>query len=106
VNPLSFAYESTGSETRFTDRLDPNHASRSVFAFHRPETLIEWVTQPAQLNERLRKMSPLIIGHLWKAQIEAIQNLEKSLAENRPRALIQMATGSGKTFTAVNFVIA
>jgi hypothetical protein len=49
-------------------------------------------------------MPPLITGHLWQAQIEAIQNLDKSLAENRPRALIQMATGSGKTFTAVNFV--
>jgi type I restriction enzyme R subunit len=102
--PLPFAYESTGSETRFTNRLDPNPASRGIFAFHRPETLIEWATQPAQLNERLREMPPLIIGQLWQAQIEAIQNLEESLTENRPRALIQMATGSGKTFTAVNFV--
>jgi len=49
-------------------------------------------------------MPPLITGHLWLAQIEAIQNLEKSFAENRLRALIQMATGSGKTFTAVYFV--
>jgi type I restriction enzyme R subunit len=85
-------------------RLDPNHSSRGVFAFHRPETLIEWATQTKQLNRRLREMPPLITGQLWQAQIEAIQNLEKSLAENRPRALIQMATGSGKTFTAVNFV--
>src|SRR5438874_11472088 len=35
---------------------------------------------------------------------EAIRNLEKSLAANKRRALIQMATGSGKTYTAVNFV--
>ena len=41
---------------------------------------------------------------LWPAQIKAIQNFEKSLAENRPRALIQMATGSGKTFTAVTAI--
>src|SRR5207247_5883543 len=32
------------------------------------------------------------------------RNLEKSLAANKRRALIQMATGSGKTYTAVNFV--
>ena len=57
-----------------------------------------------QLNKRLRQLPPLITGQLWHAQIEAITNLEKSLAQNRPRALIQMATGSGKTFTAVNFV--
>ncbi|HEX7736384.1 MAG TPA: DEAD/DEAH box helicase family protein [Ktedonobacteraceae bacterium] len=37
-------------------------------------------------------------------QVEAITNLERSLAENRPRALIQMATGSGKTYTATNFI--
>jgi type I restriction enzyme R subunit len=104
TDPLAFCYESTGSETRFSNRLDPNYSSRGVSAFHRPETLIEWVAQAKQLNQRLRGMPSLITGQLWHAQIEAIQNLEKSLAENRPRALIQMATGSGKTFTAVNFV--
>ena len=103
-DPLPFAYESTGSETRFTNRLDPDPASRGLFAFHRPETLIEWATRVTQLNQRLREMPLLVTGQLWQAQIEAIQNLEKSLARNRPRALIQMATGSGKTFTAVNFV--
>src|SRR5690606_3072325 len=36
------------------------------------------------------------------AQIKTIRNLEASLARNDPRALIQMATGSGKTFTAAN----
>jgi type I restriction enzyme, R subunit len=75
-----------------------------VFAFHRPETLIEWVKEPAQLNQRLRELPVLTTGHLWHAQIEAIQNLEKSFSENRRRAVIQMATGSGKTFTAANFV--
>ncbi|MGB6713834.1 MAG: DEAD/DEAH box helicase family protein, partial [Candidatus Cybelea sp.] len=39
---------------------------------------------------------------LWPAQAEAIHNLEESLEHGRPRALIQMATGSGKTFTAAN----
>ena len=46
-------------------------------------------------------MPALVTAGLWKVQIEAIRNLEASLALNRPRALIQMATGSGKTFTAV-----
>ena len=41
-------------------------------------------------------------GELWPAQAEAIRNLEASLRENRPRALVQMATGSGKTYTAAN----
>src|SRR5258706_1327186 len=101
--PLPFAYESTGTETRFTNRLDPSPASRDVFSFHRPETLIEWAKETTQLNHRLRHLPTLITTNLWKAQIEAIHNLEQSLGANKLRALIQMATGSGKTFTAVNF---
>ena len=102
--PLPFSYESTGVETRFTNRRDPDHRSREVFSFHRPETLIEWATRTTQVRDALRKLPPLMPGCLWDVQQRAIANLEKSLAENRPRALIQMSTGSGKTFTAVNFV--
>src|SRR5207253_6045296 len=53
---------------------------------------------------KLKKMPPLIPTGLWPAQVTAITNLEKSLAEDRPRALIQMATGSGKTFTAITAI--
>ena len=53
---------------------------------------------------RLQNMPPLIEEGLWPAQTKAIANLEKSLRENRPRALIQMATGSGKTFTSISFI--
>ena len=102
-SPLPFCYESTGAETCFTNRLDPDPRSRRVFAFHRPETLLAWVQQEKQLAQRLRELPPLAAGTLWPAQIEAITNLEKSFAAGRPRALIQMATGSGKTYTAVNF---
>jgi type I site-specific restriction endonuclease len=44
-------------------------------------------------------MPPLNEAGLWSAQVEAVTNLERSLADDRPRALIQMATGSGRTFT-------
>jgi type I restriction enzyme R subunit len=106
-DPLPFAYESTGAETRFTSRLDPSPTSRNVFAFHTPETLLDWIKQPAQLSARLADVparDQMPKSNLWSAQIEAIRNLEKSLAANKRRALIQMATGSGKTYTAVNFV--
>ena len=101
--PLPFCYESTGSETRFTNRLDPEPRSRNVFAFHRPETLLDWVQQEKQLAQRLRELPPLAVGSLWLAQIQAITGLDKSHAAALRRALIQMATGSGKTYTAVNF---
>ncbi len=105
---LPFAYESTGIETRFTSTLDPEPRSRPVFWFHRPETLMqrigEWVEDnfAATLRHRLRTLPALDDRGLWRAQAKAIRNLEVSLAEDRPRALIQMATGSGKTFTAAN----
>jgi type I restriction enzyme, R subunit len=120
-NPLPFSYQSTGAETRFTNGLDPTPRSRPVFAFHQPELFAELLNNPpantAQQSlpqyyqpagntflARLQQMPPLREQGLWPAQITAIQKLEQSLKANRPRALIQMATGSGKTFTAISFI--
>ena len=100
--PLPFAYESTGKVTQFTNRLEPNARSREVFTFHRPEELLRLVNLDEQLRGKLQNMPPLETGKLWPIQVKAIQSLEKSLAESRPRALIQMTMGSGKTFTAVS----
>jgi len=95
-DPLPFRYVSTGIETFFADDRDPNARSRRLFTFHRPETLISWAQQQNTLGMRLRQMPELHPGNLWPVQIEAIHNLERSLGEDRPRALIQMATGNGK----------
>ncbi len=100
---LVYDYESTGEETFFRNLHDPKPRSRRLFAFHRPETLHEWLCQPNTLRERLRNMPPLDGRGLRDCQIEAIEGLEESLAEDRPRALIQLATGAGKTFTACSF---
>ncbi|HAY3534687.1 type I restriction endonuclease subunit R [Elizabethkingia anophelis] len=101
---ISFVYESTGVVTRFTDYRDPNARSRNLFHFHRPETLWEWFKSQQSLRGRLQDLDNLDIEGLRPAQIIAIQNLEKSFKANRPKALIQMATGAGKTFTAATFV--
>ena len=120
--PLPFLYESTGAETQFTNRLDPEPRSRLTFSFHNPETLAKWIgvsgtsdiaTQRVaeqgsdylaahNLRQRLKAMPPLNASGLWPVQERAIRNLEESLAAGRPRALVQMATGSGKTFMACN----
>lgn len=99
-----FVYESTGTETYFRDMRDPYPRSRSVFSFHRPETLGEWLAQPDTLRARLRDMPTLNQGNLRGCQYEAIQGLGKSFSADRPRSLIQMATGSGKTFAAVTLI--
>lgn len=126
TRPLPFLYESTGVETHFTSGLDPAPRARNVFAFHRPAMLAEWLRDlppvalmhsgdtaapaaqalPVTFLSRLQAMPELVTEwgdcKLWPAQIKAIRNLEASLALNKPRALVQMATGSGKTFTAIS----
>ena len=116
--PLPFLYESTGIETHFTQGLDPEPRARPVFAFHTPEMLGEWLryiresatgsniaaSPSPTFLARMREMPPLIEDGLWPAQVKAVKNLEASLAANKPRALIQMATGSGKTFTSISFI--
>ena len=125
--PLPFSYESTGVETHFTQGLDPQPRARAVFAFHRPETLAAFLKDlpnssaihtgtanplvasdagfaSATFLSRMQALPPLIEEGLWPAQIIAIRNLEASLKANKPRALIQMATGSGKTFTSISFI--
>ncbi len=102
--PLPFVYESTGILTRFTDRRDPKPRSRPVFSFHRPETFQAWLNQNKSLRARLLDLPDLPIEGLRDCQIRAINNLEQSFKIARPRALIQMATGSGKTFTSINFI--
>ena len=109
--PLPFLYESTGIITRFTDGRDPKPRSREVFSPHRPETLKEWLSQSASLRERLHHIPPLNPNHapvkelrLRDCQETAITNLEESFKADRPRALIQMATGAGKTYTAITAI--
>ncbi len=127
---LPFVWESTGVETHFTNDLDPEPRARSVFTFFRPELLVQWLAllapttsqgnsnghsvsePPSTFLARMRNMPNLITEwgssgahyQLWPAQIGTITNLEKSLAANKPKALIQMATGSGKTFTRIGFI--
>lgn len=121
IEPLPFLYLSTGAVTKFTNLLDPEPRSRRIFQVHKPETLVEWLeaptldawvkdsgaftaaddTRPSTLRTRLRAMPGLEPGQLYPNQVMAITNLEESLRLDKPRALLQMATGSGKTLTSV-----
>lgn len=119
---LPFVYISTGDETAFYNLLDPHPRTRELFTFHRPETLREWLSadtldawvklsggsftaaddeKPSTLRARLRAMPPVVLPGLWPNKVQAVTNIEKSLFDDRPRSLIQMATGTGKTLLAV-----
>jgi type I restriction enzyme R subunit len=103
-DPLPFVYESTGDVTRFTDFRDPKPRSRPVFTFHRPETFRSWLKKEKSLRNSLNDLPPLKPEGLRDCQISAINKLEKSFKDYKPKALIQMATGAGKTYTAVTFI--
>jgi type I restriction enzyme, R subunit len=103
--PLPFLFEATSQIIRFTDGRDPAPRSREIFHFFRPEQLAEWHSQPETLRSRLANQMPALPEkNLRDCQISAVTGLEKSLAMNKPRALVHMATGAGKTFTSITSV--
>jgi type I restriction enzyme R subunit len=103
--PLRFLFEATGQIIRFTDGADPAPRSREVFHFFKPQTLASWLEQPDTLRRRLAEQMPALPEqNLRLCQISAVTGLEHSLALNKPRALVHMATGAGKTFTAITSV--
>lgn len=101
---LPFVYISTGEITLFINLLDPKPRTREVFTFHRPESLLKIFKKQQTIREGINHLPYLQADKLRECQKSAINNLEQSLRENRPRALIQMATGSGKTFTAITTI--
>ena len=110
--PLPFLFESTGEIIRFTDGRDPVPRSREIFHFFKPDTLADWLAQPplpsgapSTLRSRLAEQMPALPErNLRDCQISAVTGLEKSLAQSKPRALVHMATGAGKTFTAITSI--
>ena len=104
IPDIRFAYESTGILTNFCDYRDHKARSRVVFSFHRPETLADWLKADETFRNRMKHFPKFDTTGFRDCQIIAINNTERSLSENKPRALIQMATGAGKTYTAITLV--
>ncbi len=98
---IRFAYEATDKLTRFTDYNDEKYRSRTVFSFHRPETLASLIRRNDTIRNNMKHFPEFDGAGFRDCQITAIKTLDQSLAENKPRALVQMATGAGKTFTAI-----
>ena len=103
--PLPFVYESTGVITRFTDGRDPKPRSREVFTFHRPETHGRMAVSkrlPARAAADSFRRSTM--QACATARSRRSKTSKQSFKDDRPRALVQMATGSGKTYTAITSV--
>ena len=98
---IRFVYEATDKLIRFTDYKDVKYRSRTVFSFFRPETIKSLLSTPDTIRNNMKRFPPFDGTGFRKCQVKAINNLDTSFAENRPKALVQMATGAGKTFTAI-----
>jgi type I restriction enzyme, R subunit len=105
---LPFVFEASGTETHFTNGFDPEPRARLIFNVPRPETLARLLRDAEATPEaptwraKVAKLPDLGHTPLRPAQIEAIDGIERSLAEQRfDRSLVQMATGAGKTYAAV-----
>lgn len=101
---IRFVYESTGEITRFTDYHDVDYRSREIFTFHSPDELYELLKAKDTLRNNMKSFPVFDATGFRDCQIVAIENLEKSFSENKPKALIQMATGAGKTYTAITSI--
>ena len=103
---LPFVFEASGTETHFTNGFDPDPRARRLFHVPKPGTLADILkgrdAEHPTWRGRVRALPPLDEKLLRPAQITAVKGVEQSLAEQRfDRSLIQMATGAGKTYTAV-----
>ncbi len=105
---LPFVFEASGSETHFTNGYDPDPRARRIFSVPKPATLATIIRDAAAdpdqptWRAKVRQLPELDEAPLRPAQITAIHGIEHSLAEQHfDRSLIQMATGAGKTYTAV-----
>lgn len=101
---IRFGYEATDVLVHFCDYHDVDYRTRSIFSFHRPEQLKAWLDDDDTLRNRMKHFPPFDRAGFRDCQEKAIKGLEQSFAEARPRALIQMATGAGKTYTAITNV--
>ncbi len=105
---LPFVFEASGTETHFTNGFDPDPRARLIFNLPQPDTLAR-ILRDADADPdhptwraKIRDLPALDTTALRPAQIEAVTGVEQSLAQQHyDRSLVQMATGAGKTHTAV-----
>jgi type I restriction enzyme R subunit len=98
-NPLPLVYLSNGKELLFRDICSKNSEYHSIAQMHTPRE-IKKIAGIEDEFAGLPALSSREIKALRKCQLEAITKLENSFADNQKRALMVLATGAGKTFTA------
>ena len=94
--PLPFIYLSNGKELLFRNLKEPGGKYQKLDAMHSPKKMAEL----AGIKSYFIGLPALERKGLRDCQYEAVSNLEASFRNGQQRALIVLATGAGKTFTA------
>lgn len=94
--PLPFGYQSNGEETYFRDFRDKDGSLKLLNRIHTPKEL----TKMMGIEDPYAGLPTLKKKGLRDCQFEAITELEKSFRAGQNKALMVLATGSGKTYTA------
>ncbi len=94
--PLPFIYQSNGDSTFFRDFRNEDNELVLLNRIHKPKELAKMLG----IIDSFAGLPVLKKRGLRDCQYEAITELEKSFRSGQNRALMVLATGSGKTYTA------
>lgn len=94
--PLPFIFTSNGKELYFCDFREQDHYFKQIMTIPTPHELVKKLG----INDYFAGLPTLRKKGLRDCQYEAITELEKSFRSGQQRALMVLATGAGKTYTA------
>ncbi|WP_289307414.1 MULTISPECIES: DEAD/DEAH box helicase family protein [Bacteroides] len=94
--PLPFIFTSNGKELYFCDFRKQDHYFKQIMTIPTPHELVKKLG----INDYFAGLPTLRKKGLRDCQYEAITELEKSFRSGQKRALMVLATGAGKTYTA------
>ncbi len=101
---VPFIYSTNGTKFFFQDLRERKSYSRQVAGFHTPAALREMMTRDTAAAAHWLHETPNEIAKLRHYQCDAIQEVEKAILASKRRMLVAMATGTGKTFTAISLI--
>lgn len=99
---LPFVFLSNGETLLFRDMRTEDSSYIELKQMKSPKELVQMADIKSEYAA-LPALPPVGDKGLRQCQYEAIRNLELSFKQNENKALISLATGAGKTFTACTF---
>ncbi len=101
---VPFLYSTNGELISFLDVRSKNNLARSLADFHTPSALKELFNRNTDVNHKRLQDTPNAGDFMRPYQKKAVEAIETTIIDGKRRMLVAMATGTGKTFMAVNSV--